>query len=191
MSRRPKRRRTHTSGPSFTWTIDDILERLAERAFNHVSEGLGIRFCPRDHIPMVRLPSGFFFCPTCEVKYTAPANERARAGEDLGEDAFRPFSPFGNPFQQRDRWADRYANRFGEGEPPRPYARPAPPPRRAVEADPIEAAYRELDLKPPATRADVKKRRRDLAMTLHPDHGGDGKKLARVNAAADLLLEVL
>lgn len=183
----PKRRRTRVAA-SFNWTIDDILERLAERAFNHVSEGLGIKFCPRDHVPMVKLPSGFFFCPSCEVKYSAPTNARARAGEDLGGDAFRPFSPFGNPFQQRTRRADAW----WEGDPPGPYARPRPqaPPRR-VEADPVEAAYKELSLTPPVTRADVKKRRRDLAMTLHPDHGGDGKKLARVNAAADLLLEVL
>jgi len=175
-------------------TFDDILDRLAGRAFDHIAEGLGarvgIQFCPRDRIPMIRLPSGRYYCPSCEDSFTRDP-PRSPPGMNGADEAFRPFDPFAPPRRTR-RWGEGVPPRSGRapGNPNRKRQAPEPPPE-PPRLDVIAAAYKELELTPPVTKSDVKKRRRELAMTFHPDHGGDGKKLARINAAADLLLEVL
>lgn len=48
-----------------------------------------------------------------------------------------------------------------------------------------------MGLSPGADRATVKSARRKLALIHHPDRGGEKDTLARINAAADLLLEIL
>ncbi len=187
MPSKRRRARARTAG-SFSWTIDDILNRFAEQAFGQISEGLGIRFCPRDHVPMVKFPSGFYYCPTCEGKFAvAEPGRTTRTWESMG-DAFRPFDPF-NP-RGRNGGSGRRADRWWEGTPPQPHTRERPEPRH-VAIDPLSEAYKELGMSPPVTKAAVKARRRELAKQYHPDIGGDGKKLARINAAADLLLEML
>jgi hypothetical protein len=74
------------------------------------------------------------------------------------------------------RLIDRYL-------PAQPTTAPSGPP--AASADP----FRVLGLRHGSTTADVKRRVRDLAKIFHPDvAGGDGEKMAEINAAADQIL---
>lgn len=59
----------------------------------------------------------------------------------------------------------------------------------AVERVP-EDPHRVLGLKPGASKADIKRRLRQLAKVFHPDvPGGDADKMAEINDAARALLE--
>ncbi|MFP4647645.1 MAG: DNA-J related domain-containing protein [Halorhodospira sp.] len=50
-------------------------------------------------------------------------------------------------------------------------------------SDEREAALQELGLGPEASRTEIRRRYRRLAMRHHPDRGGDTAKLQRINAA--------
>lgn len=54
---------------------------------------------------------------------------------------------------------------------------------------PPAAAYRELDLTPEASQADVKRAYRERVKETHPDSGGDEEEFKRVNRAYDALKE--
>ena len=178
------------------FTLADLLERLAGRAINGILQDLAPRLCPKDGTPMQKLPSGDFYCMGCDIRWVteeAPQRPRSPFAQGLGNtDAFRPFDPLGSRNRaRRGRTYDGYEPPQAKSRPKRAKARPAPPPPPRLPRNEVAAALKLLGLPPEADKAAVKARRRELAMKHHPDRGGDGKKLARVNAAADLLLEML
>jgi hypothetical protein len=77
--------------------------------------------------------------------------------------------------------------------PPRPRAAPPPPPPVDPVAKALADARRILGFPPdaPLTEDEVSERRKRLAMTHHPDRGGNPEIMKRINNAADTLLQAL
>lgn len=55
-------------------------------------------------------------------------------------------------------------------------------------AETLEEALRVLNVKPPITRATIKRAYRAQALVAHPDHGGSHAEMVRLNAAYELAL---
>lgn len=55
----------------------------------------------------------------------------------------------------------------------------------------MDDPFAALGLPPSATLDEVKRRYRELAMTHHPDRGGDGREFNRVRAAYERACEIL
>lgn len=62
---------------------------------------------------------------------------------------------------------------------------------RAAFRTPLSADLHLLCLSWPCTSADVRKAQRRAAKTLHPDKGGDTRRMVEINAAADRILRLV
>jgi hypothetical protein len=69
-----------------------------------------------------------------------------------------------------------------------PPGRAAPPPKPAAPDPRLVLHFGPND---PITRAEIEKRRRELARLCHPDKGGSTEAMQRINQAADALLAQL
>ncbi len=134
---------------------------------------------------------------------------RVRDDEDDGEYEYDYVTAFAGEFANNPQvrnviagvngLVDKARKMFDEnlGGVPRPQVRPpqngharqAPPPQRpqVPREDPRQVLGFGRDVK--LTSQMIKERRRQLAMIFHGDRGGNDITMARVNAAADVLLQ--
>ncbi|QLG26115.1 J domain-containing protein [Halorarum halophilum] len=104
---------------------------------------------------------------------------------DAGRGPRASRSRFGREARQRARnGRGREGRARGPGGSGGPTGSPAMDPGMV----PAEA-YRELDLSPDASQADVKRAYRERVKEAHPDSGGDEEEFKRVNRAYDTLKE--
>lgn len=113
----------------------------------------------------------------------ADVREEGRVDAGRGPRASR--SRFGREARQRAR-----NGRGREGRARGPDGSGGPTGSPAMDPGTLPAeAYRELDLPPDASQADVKHAYRERVKETHPDSGGDEEEFKRVNRAYDTLKE--